>query len=131
MLIGYISAALVLLFIGLTVIRVIRSVQIEAIETVSLSHGQRIALACRTYALDHGGNYPPSLGILFPKYLKDRAVLISPFQPHESVGYRYTTGLTVGSPSDTVIVEDKFRTRDGHDRLVVHVDGTAEVLLTP
>jgi len=74
-------------------------VQIRSLETKSMNNAKQIGFACHTYAVDHGGNYPPSLDALFPTYLPDRSILISPFKPGEPIGYIYTPGLKDTSAS--------------------------------
>lgn len=127
----YISVGFVALVLGLCAIEAFKGLQTEAIEVLSLNHARTIAIACRLYALDHGGIYPPDLDALFPKYLKDRGVLVSPYQRHDPVGYIYTVGVTTDSPPDTILLEDKFKPRNGHDRVIVEVDSSARILPVP
>jgi len=100
-------------------------------ETKSLSKAKQIYICCRVYASDNGGNYPPSLDVLFPTYLSDRSILVSPIAPGEPVGYKYTPGLTLSSATNTVLIEDKFAPSLKHERIVVYVDDHAEILRIP
>ena len=90
---------------------------------------KQIALACKLYAADYDGKFPPTLDALRP-YLSDEILLVSPFAPDEPVGYTYTPGLTATSPAKDVLVEDKFAGKE-HQRVVAHVDGSAEVTKVP
>ncbi len=102
-------------------------VQARALETKSLADGKQIGLACKLYANDNGGNFPPSLDALVPTYISDRSILASPLNPSDPEGYIYTTGLTDSSPSDTVLLEDKYGSLK-HVRIVVFVDDSARVI---
>ena len=94
----------------------------------SLNKAKGIYRSCNAYAIDNGGNFPPSLDSLFPDYLSDREVLISPFMPGEPVGYIYTSGLKHTSPAGTPIIEDKFALSKGHFRVVVYADGSGRCI---
>jgi hypothetical protein len=76
------------------------------------------------YAIDHSGNYPPSLDSLVPDYLPDRASLASPLKPSEPLGYIYFPGLNGTSPPDAIVLKDKF-----DDRIVIHRDDGARINL--
>lgn len=92
----------------------------------SLANAKQIALACKLYAGDHDGKFPPTLDDLLPTYLGTRTIFVSPFAPGEPMGYTYTPGLTDNSPPDTVLLEDKHSVQE-HQRVVVHVDCSGEV----
>ena len=98
--------------------------------TKSLINAKKLCVACRTYAADHGGNFPPSLEALVPTYLKDRSALASPLMPSEPVGYIYTPGLKDAGPVNAILIEDKFAPRQ-HLRIVAYLDDSARVLTTP
>jgi hypothetical protein len=97
-------------------------------ELKSESNAKQLVFACKVYAIDNNGNYPPSLDALFPTYLQDRAVLASPLKPGEPLGYKYTPGLTDTSPSTIILLEDKFAPTLKHVRIVVYTDDKAEIL---
>ena len=94
----------------------------------SLSNAKQIGLACKQYAIDNDGHFPPSLNALFPTYLSTRSVLVSPLAPGEPIGYIYTVGLTDTSATDSVLIEDKFAPKAKHKRIVVYADDSARVL---
>ena len=98
--------------------------------TKSLVAAKKLSVACRAYALDHEGNFPPSLDALFPAYLTDRSALVSPLMPAEPVGYLYTPGGKYTGPVNAVVIEDKFASLQ-HLRIVAYVDGSARVLTPP
>lgn len=95
--------------------------------TKSLSNARQIGIACRLYATDNGGKFPPKLEALVPDYLADTKIFVSPFAPNEAMGYTYTAGLTDSSQPDLDLLEDKFSVNEGQ-RVVVHVDGSGVVL---
>lgn len=102
----------------------------KALETKSMSNAKQLGLACKQYAIDNNGNFPPSLDALFPTYLTDRSILGSPLMPGDPAGYIYTPGLKDTDPADTILIEDKFAPLK-HIRIVVYVDDSAKILRTP
>ncbi len=101
-------------------------------EAKSLGNARNICLACRQYAREHGGVFPPTLDVLFPKYLPDRSVLVSQLDPSEPVGYTYTfPGVGKTDSPDTIVLEDKFAPALTHNRLVVYANGSARPLNIP
>ena len=102
----------------------------KAIETKSLSNAKFLGLACKQYAVDHGGSYPPSLDALYPTYVQNRAGFASPLMPSQPVGYNYAPGLADYSPTNSVLIEDKFAPAK-HVRIVVFVDDSARIIPTP
>jgi hypothetical protein len=77
--------------------------------TESVLNEQKIFHACKRYASEHSGSFPPSLEALFPDYLSDRSVLVSPLNPEVPLGYIYTppTAKDKDSP-DFVVIEDEY-----------------------
>jgi hypothetical protein len=98
--------------------------------TRSLTQAKQIGLGCKMYAADNDGKFPPTLDALVPQYVSDSKTFISPFAPEVPIGYDYTTGLTEESAPDTVLIEDKFASRE-HQRVIVHVDMSGEVTHEP
>jgi len=98
--------------------------------TKSLMNAKKICVACRVYAADHAGDFPPSLDALFPTYLQDRTMLASPLNPSEAEGYIYTPGLKSMGPVNAVVIEDKYAPLQ-HIRIVAYVDDSARVLTGP
>ncbi len=98
----------------------------RATENAALFNGQTLGLCCKQYAIDHDGNYPPSLEVLVPKYLPDRIYLASPLRPSEPIGYTYFPGLKDTSPSDAILLKDKF-----DSRIVIYADDSAKILRNP
>jgi hypothetical protein len=92
-----------------------------------LSTAKQIGTACRLYAVDNDGKFPPNLEALVPDYLPDAKSLVSPFAPNEPIGYNYTAGLTDTSRPDLDLLEDKFSAAEGV-RVVVRVDTSGEVI---
>jgi hypothetical protein len=100
-------------------------------EQQSMSNAKQIVFACKVYAVDHNGNYPPYLDALFPTYLTDRKALISPLMPLMQVGYDYTPGFQDTSPPNLIVLEDKFAPKLKHIRIVVYTDDHVEILKLP
>jgi hypothetical protein len=105
---------------------VYHSVQQKGEAVKSLAQAKQIGLACKLYASDHAGNFPPELDALVPTYLANKSLFISPFAPDEPVGYSYKPGLSTSSPGAAVLLEDKFSARE-HQRVVVRVNGSGEI----
>ena len=113
-----------------TALPVFNSVSEKGKATKSLSQAKQIALACKLYAGDNDGKFPPSIDALYPTYLGSRTVLVSPFAPGEPEGYTYHAGLTENSPPNTVLLEDAFAPGVAGQKVVVHVDNSGEVTKT-
>ena len=95
--------------------------------TRSLAQAKQIGLACKLYAGDHDGKFPPTLDALMPTYLTEAKVLVSPFAPDEPLGYTYHPGLTEKSPPATILLEDQYAPGVAGQKVVVHVDDSGEV----
>ena len=95
-------------------------------ETRSLSQVRQIVLACKLYAADHGGAFPPTLAELVPDYLPDAKSLVSPLATEDPEGYNYTSGLNEKAAPETILLEDKHATAQGF-RIVGRVDASAEI----
>ncbi|MEO7932655.1 MAG: DUF4190 domain-containing protein [Chthoniobacterales bacterium] len=105
---------------------VISKVQENARLTQDLGNAKHIGLACKLWAQDHNGHFPPNLEVLVPEYLPNHSVLTSAFATDKSeVSYEYTPGLTESSPGDTVLLRDKY-TRS-HKEIIVRVDMSGAV----
>jgi hypothetical protein len=102
----------------------------RSMETKSLSNEKQLVIACRLYAADHQGQFPPNLAALVPKYLEDKSVLNSPFQTGIPDGYDYKAGHKDSDPADTVLIEDRFSATKNL-RVVARIDGSADVLHQP
>jgi Zn-dependent protease with chaperone function len=102
----------------------------KAIETKALSNAKMLGLACKQYAVDHDGNFPPSLGALYPTYVQNKAEFASPLNPSQPLGYNYAPGLGDYSPAETPLLEDRFAP-EKHVRIVVFVDDSARIIPIP
>ncbi len=125
-----------LIVIGIAVIAGIAALAISAIaikrvETKSMNNAKTLGFACKMYATDHGGKYPPSLDDLIPTYLPNRSFLASPLAPDQPDGYIYNPGLTDTSPSDTILLKDKYSESRKHAQIAVRVDDSANVVAVP
>jgi hypothetical protein len=101
----------------------------------SLRNAVQICHACKEYAGAHSGGYPPTLDALFPEYLTDRSVLVSPYMPREPLGYVYTPpGPGKTDSADSIVIEDKFAPASatiGKIRIVAYANGRGGVLNNP
>jgi len=97
----------------------------------SLSQAKRIGSACISYALDHQDNFPPSLDDLFPRYLTDRAILISPVcKDKRTPSYEYFPGMKYPEdPPDRVLLRDTCVSSNGF-RAEVYVYGGGRLVPT-
>jgi hypothetical protein len=78
---------------------------------------RQVLMACQFYAQDNGNQFPPSLEVLYPKYLDDREVLGLP-APGQSGASRYTlvppaAGATSGPQA--VVCETEADSRGGRN----------------
>ena len=98
--------------------------------TKYLNKEKQIGIACKLYAQDNHGKFPPTLEELVPDYIPTAELFVSPFAPEVPMGYDYTAGLTEQSPPDTILLEDKFAPRE-KERVVVKVDVSGAVIPAP
>ena len=92
----------------------VTSLRSKAQAAASLSHARQIAMACKLYADDHGGKFPPSLQGLVPDYLPNVATFVSPFAPSEPIGYVYHPNANSLADPKTVLLEDQFSIRENY-----------------
>jgi hypothetical protein len=108
---------------------VFSQVQVKAKETRSMSNAKQLVLACKLYALDNRGAFPPKLEELVPKYLPDKSVLVCPLSPTLPLGYQYYGGVDSEQPTKVVLMS-KFA--DGqHKRVIAYADGSCAMRLPP
>ena len=124
---GYASFALIPIIAILAGIAlpVFSEVQIRGLETKALSNGKQIATACKIYAMDNKGNFPPTLEALVPDYISERSVFICPFDPAEPFGYTFYPGKETDPATNVLLVSKSLSKRKR--RVVVHVDGTGNI----
>ncbi len=100
--------------------------------TKSLSQAKQIGSACISYALEHEYNFPSSLDDLFPRYLTDRSILISPLSKDKSTpSYEYFPGMQYADPTDPradrILLRDKYVSKSGR-RAEVDVAGAGRLV---
>ncbi|MGC3989342.1 MAG: hypothetical protein QM796_06620 [Chthoniobacteraceae bacterium] len=73
--------------------------------TVAVSNAFQIVAACKGYALDHDGEFPPSLDALIPNYLADRKSLNSPMGGNDAngIGFDYYPYKETDPPNKVVL----------------------------
>ena len=86
----------------------------------SLNHAKSIWFACKAWAEDNDGKFPPSLDVLYPNYEPSLSNFVSPLMPHDPMGYAYTPGLRETTSGDIVLVEDKAALSVKGMRIVVY-----------
>jgi hypothetical protein len=96
-----------------------------------MSNAKQVVIACRVYAMDHNGKFPPTLDALVPDYLSTSKVFVSPLFPLVPMGYKYTAGLRDTSPPILILIEDKFAPKLENVRIVVYTNDRGEVLKLP
>jgi hypothetical protein len=80
-----------------------------------------LQLACKFFAVDHGGVMPPDLRAVFPRYLNDERYLA-----YAANEVDYFPGLTDNSPPNSVLVREKKVDFLGR-RWIGHVDQSLEL----
>ncbi len=126
---GWVVMLPVLAILAGIAVPVFGEVRTRGKEVQSLSQAKQIAVACRSYASDHRGAFPPQLEDLVPAYLPDRTLFASPLSPGEAMAYYYFGG-TDQAPPDTVLLMSKYKNRRGR-RIVMHVNGGGSVGVPP
>ncbi|MAS92570.1 MAG: hypothetical protein CMO55_05175 [Verrucomicrobiales bacterium] len=88
---------------------------------------RELTLACRVYAFDNDGNYPPNLEALFPDYIDDRELLTAEISTNPRVvkPYLYRPGLTTKVESREMFIAGPIRGSD-NTRAVGYNDGSTE-----
>ncbi|HWB58679.1 MAG TPA: hypothetical protein VG733_04270 [Chthoniobacteraceae bacterium] len=94
-----------------------------------LSNAKQIGLACRLYASDNDGKYPPKLEDLIPTYLQDKNLFVSPLSANkEEMGFEYLgAGLTDSDDPTKILLRSKDTTPDGL-RVVVFLDSSGKIV---
>lgn len=108
-------------------------IQQKAAQAKSANNVRMLLLACRQYASDHNGHYPPDLESLEKEGLiEDPRVFHCPVLNDDSqIGYRYYGGgLTENHPPDKVVIISIAASRGGK-RVVGHNDGSVEIISVP
>ena len=123
---GYV---MMLFFVGMIVgiaLPVFNSVAIKGKQTRCLAQAKQVGLACKLYASDHDGKFPPTLDDLMPDYLLDKKLLVCPLNDEKTGnGYEYFGGTDTDEP-DKILLMSKDHSPD-HKRVVIHVDNSGEL----
>lgn len=101
------------------------------VETREMSDLKQVATACRLYAEDHEGRFPPTLGELIPEILPDHRMLFTRARdgdPPQPIIYR--VGFKADDPVDSLVVASPrpFESSRGRRRVVVFVDNSARIV---
>ena len=98
-----------------------------------MSNAKQIVTACKIYAADHDGNYPPDLDALQKEsILVDDKVLTCPLLKDDTqIGYEYYgAGVKDSDAPDKVILVSKAVTEKG-ERVIVYNDSSAKMMALP
>ena len=129
LILGYLGISLTVFFVLLGIaLPVFNAVQERGLATKGLAEAKQIGLACKLYAGDHQGNFPPTLDDLVPTYLSDKHLFVCPLGKGTSEsGYDYFGGKD-SDPNSKILLSSKATMRN-HKRIVVHVDDSADMEL--
>jgi type II secretory pathway pseudopilin PulG len=123
---GYFSFIFLVSLLAGIAVPVFAAVRDRAQETKCLSQAKQIALACRLYAMDHKGDFPPTLDELIPDYLPDKQLFDCPIRKDQTpLGYDYFGGKDT-DPATKILLSSKATTRT-HRRIVATSDGSAMI----
>lgn len=95
---------------------------------------RRISLALHMYARNNNDAFPPTVGALYPEYLKDEKTFDCPAT--KSIGipdkpdYEYAAGLAETSVPDEVIVYDLSGNHKTSGRNILRINGSVEHVRT-
>lgn len=85
-----------------------------------------VLLACRSYAADHGGAYPPDLAALFPDYIDTEDYHLAEDGRGGKVPMIYFSGLTTSDDPEAILIE--HRVLYARKRVVGKVGGHIKLL---
>ncbi|MCB1225901.1 MAG: DUF4190 domain-containing protein [Verrucomicrobiales bacterium] len=132
---GWARAGLVLGYLSFPVMLVVvwlpfaNAVLDKANQIKTINNAREIVMACKAYAGDHGGAFPPALeSLVTERYLDDAATLqtFPPSADGEAVGFEYIPGGSDSGAATAVVIRSKRSWRDGK-RLVGLLDGSIAI----
>jgi hypothetical protein len=127
LILGYLSMIFLVGLLAALALPAITGTMDKAQATKSLAQARQIGVACRQYAADHGGAFPPSLQNLAPTYVPDESIFVSPLAKNTAgPSYDYTSGLRDTDPPDRVLLRDHYASKRGY-RAIVYVDARGEL----
>ena len=92
--------------------------------TKALSNAKQIGTACKIYATDNDGKFPPKLEDLVPDYLPDATILACRYpDPAKPTAYEYFGGSEKDDPKKILISSPAV---EGKGRVFIYVDGSGE-----
>lgn len=91
---------------------------------------RQISLGLHMYAAGNDGNFPPTIGALYPKYVKNESTFDCPASKltgtQDVPDYTYITGLTELSDPSEVIVYDLGGNHNSRGRNILRINGLVE-----
>jgi type II secretory pathway pseudopilin PulG len=130
---GLLLRAVVIVVLFLIAIPTAGFVQDKWLQSRSSANARTIVTACKQYAAQHNGSYPPDLATLIKeKIITDEKTLHCPMLRDDTqTGYEYyAAGVKQTDPPDKVIVISKASGRSGA-RVVGYNDGSVKVTVVP
>lgn len=122
-------AWIALVLLGLGVMFVIPMLNLKAPRaeaTIAINQLQILFRACRAYAADHEGNFPPTLGALYPEYVPNLDLFFSKEQGNRKRIVIYYPGLTEISPGGLPLLEYPVGYRG--KRVIAHCGGHVKLV---
>lgn len=120
---GYLGVLMIPVLAGIA-LPVFGEVRERANLTKALSNAKQIGTACRIYAVDNDGKFPPKLDALVPDYLPDAAILACPYpNPKSPSAFEYFGGNEKDDPQKILLASPEA---PGKGRVFVYVDGSGE-----
>ena len=103
----------------------------ERADVIKCSENVRLlSLGLHMYAADHDDAFPPDLGSLYPKYVKEEQIFDCPASSVIGTAgkcdYEYIAGLSEASPLTEVIIYDRDGNHGNLGRNLVRVNGSVE-----
>ncbi len=134
---GMALAGLILGYLGISVIPlailagialpVFAAVKERGGETKCLTNAKSIGLACKLYASDHDGAFPPDLASLEPDYIPELDALVCPISKEGAEAEFEYFGGTASDPPQELLLQARHESRKGR-KIVVYKDMSGEVM---
>jgi hypothetical protein len=121
---GYLFCVLLLLspILAGIALPVFAEVKDRGNQTRALSDIKQVGTACKIYAADHDGRFPPKLEDLIPDYLPDAGLLACTYpDPKNPVAFEYFGGSEKDDPKKILIASPAI---EGKGRVFLYVDGS-------
>lgn len=125
LILGYLFTAFVIIYAGLAVPVVMKSLK-KAEQVTNINNARSLKTALDLYASGNSGAYPSSITDLVPVSFASPAVLNESLTLQKKGKFQYVSGLTQGSPSHLIILFSPVL--DSDKRIVVRIDSSCRTL---